>query len=197
MSTQPRCYPELNDDPAFLALVDRIVTGLITGGRPEEVYLIRIDNWFDHKWLTFSGIGRVNFQHPSPRHPGVALDEFRADRVTFPPFNPNRVRSQIYFCRTTKNYYEEQAPARLVHRPERQHSARNLNHRVADFSDSAVFIWYSSETANNRRGSVMAYSVHVNDVSTWFASFSRDGEWRLDRVKGANRNEVEALLETQ
>ena len=197
MNTQPRCYPEPNDDPAFLACLDQIISGVIARSRPEEVYIIRIDNWFGHKWLTFSGIGRVHFDDSGLLGRDVALGEFHADRVTFPPFNPKRVRSQVYFCSTTKGYYEEQAPARLIHRPKRQHSSQNLDHRVVDFSDAGVFIWFSSETAGNSRGSVMAYSVNGTDVSTWFASFSRDDKWRINRVKGISRNDVESMVQVQ
>jgi hypothetical protein len=43
--------PAERDDAAFLSLAQRIVTGAIAGLQAHEVYLVHIDNWFDHKWL--------------------------------------------------------------------------------------------------------------------------------------------------
>ena len=39
MDTNPRCYPETNDDPAFLACVDRIIKANVARSQPEEVYV--------------------------------------------------------------------------------------------------------------------------------------------------------------
>jgi hypothetical protein len=50
-----------NDASEFLALVTRAVSGELEAEPVQEVFMIRIDNWFDHKWLNFSGIGRVPF----------------------------------------------------------------------------------------------------------------------------------------
>ena len=196
MDTTPRCYPETNDDPAFLACVDRIITANVARSQPEEVYVVRIDNWFDHKWLTFSGKGVVFFDFGGLRNQDdVALDEFHMDQVTFPPFNMNRVRSQTYFCRTTKGCYEEQCPLHLIHRTDRHHSARHLTRRVVEFAKSAVFVWFSSETIGNGRGSVMVYSVCEGIVLAWFASFRREQRWQLLRVKGVSREDVKEMVE--
>ncbi len=188
----PETFAEPDDDPAFLACVDRIIAGLIGRHRPEELYLVRIANWFDHKWLRYSGIGRVAFQGGLLIH--TALDEFRQEQITFPPFTPNRVVTQHYFCRTTRGDFEEQAPAQLVHRTERAHSAKNLHRRIADVGRSAVFLWFSSRSAPNGRGSVMAYSIGSPDVDAWYAALRHDTGWRLGQVKGVSRPELEAYL---
>ena len=180
MHTYPRCYPETNDDPAFLARVDRIVAGVVSRSCPEEVHVIRIDNWFDHKWLTFSGSSHIHFEK----------------RGAFPPFSPGRVRSQVYFCRTTRGQYEEQKPAHLVHSAEREPTSRNQKRRIVDFATSAVFVWFSSESVKNGRGSVMVYSLQQGSVSAWFAAFRRDRGWTLLHVKGASRADVEELVES-
>jgi hypothetical protein len=153
---------------------------------------VRIANWFDHKWLRYSGIGRVAFDGGLLIH--TALDEFRQEQITFPPFTPNRVVTQHYLCRTTRGDFEEQAPAELVHRAERAHSAKNLHRRIADISRSAVFLWFSSRSASNGRGSVMAYSVGSQGVDAWYAGLRYDTGWRLGQVKGVSRPEVEAYL---
>ena len=61
ISDETETLPEPNDDPGFLNCVDRLLAALIERHSPEELYLVRIANWFDHKWLRFSGIGRVRF----------------------------------------------------------------------------------------------------------------------------------------
>ena len=43
--------PTEHDDIAFLSLVQRIINGAIAAQRMREVFLVHIDNWFDHKWL--------------------------------------------------------------------------------------------------------------------------------------------------
>jgi len=51
------------DDPTFISSVNCLTYGLVSRqGAPNELWIIPIDNWFDHKWLRFSGIGRVDFQ---------------------------------------------------------------------------------------------------------------------------------------
>jgi hypothetical protein len=49
------------DDPRFIELLSFAVRGVFESSKPEQVWLIQIDNWFDHKWLNFSGIGAVDF----------------------------------------------------------------------------------------------------------------------------------------
>jgi hypothetical protein len=44
-----------------LSVVDHIIAALVSRDAPAEVYLVHIDNWFDHKWLTYSGYGAVPF----------------------------------------------------------------------------------------------------------------------------------------
>jgi hypothetical protein len=187
----PETFPEPDDDPAFLNCVDRVIAALIKRHAPEELYLVRIANWFDYKWLRFSGIGRVPFNGLSIH---TALDEFKQEQLTFPPFTPNRVVTQHYFGRGRGGQFYEQPPIRLVHRTTRGHSARNLHRRVADFSRSAVFVWFSSNSAANRQGSVMAYSAVEANVTAWYAAFLLDRTWRLGRVKGISIAQAEAYL---
>jgi hypothetical protein len=187
----PETFAEPDDDTAFLNCVDRIIAALIERHAPEEFYLVRIANWFDHKRLRFSGIGRVPYQGLSIR---TALDEFSQERLTFPPFTPNRVGTQHYFNSDHDGRYHEQPPVRLVHRSARGHSARNLHCRVADFSRSAVFVWFSSNSAANRQGGVMAYSTFSGQVTAWYAALGFDRTSRLGRVKGFGIAEVETFL---
>lgn len=155
------------DDPSFIALLDLLVGRLVLRESPEGLRLIKIDNWFDHKWLMFSG-------------------------RTFPPFTPNSVALQRSFARVGDDYVE--VPRRVPYRAEKQPSGANMQRRVQDFSRSACFVWYSGNTIANGRGSVMVYSVKADQVECWFAAFNREQEWKLGATKGISRQDVERLI---
>ena len=106
-------------------MVDRIIDSIVSLSHPPELFVIRIKNWFDHKWFRFSGIGRVEFKGGSRIH--TAIEGLWQEKLTFPPFTPARVLSECYFCWTTKNYYEEQPAPGLIHDKKRKHSAANLH----------------------------------------------------------------------
>jgi hypothetical protein len=154
------------DDPEFIELVDRIVVRAFKQGDYDEMFIIAIKNWFDHKWLKFSGIGRVPFDSIRDSHPQVALDEFWQEKITFPPFTPNRVlRQQWHPAKELKR-------AAPVHGEERrQHSSWNLQKRVTQYANSALFVWFSTGTKRNDRGSLMLYQVRSGVASAWYASF--------------------------
>src|SRR5205823_814483 len=137
----PHTAHEIHDDSAFLAAVDRVIAESIERYHPEDVYLIRIDNWFDHKWLGFKW--------------GFTWDRNRLD---VPTFTPNRIVSQQQFGRLFDGDYQEREMSRLVHLRECQHLGSNKRRPIIRFSQSGLFVWYSSKSSGNRRGSVLVYS---------------------------------------
>jgi len=172
-------------------MLDRIIDSIVASSHSQEVFVVRIKNWFDHKWLRFSGIGRVSFKGA---HVDTALDEFWQKKLTFPPFIPARVLSECYFCWTTKKYFEEQPAPSLIHDRKHKYSSANLHRRVVGFAERAVFVWFSSHSARNLRGSVMVYTVDSQEVDAWYASFERKKEWLVTRTKGIDRHALEAIL---
>src|SRR5829696_2437383 len=76
-----------SDDPEFVELVKHVIAGCVHDGFPRTIIVIKIDNWFDHKWLGFSGKGRVGFGFHGDYlvDMDTALDEFRQDQITLPP----------------------------------------------------------------------------------------------------------------
>jgi hypothetical protein len=188
----PQTILEPQDDPQFLAVVDRLIAGLAQRDRPEEIRTIVIDNWFDHKWLRYSGYGIVAL-HGNPWMP-VAKEEHRQDQLTFPPFPPNRVVAEYFFARGSNGEYDEQAAVHLVHARHRQRSSRNIHRRVAAFCKSGLFVWYSSGSAANQKGSAMVYSVDKGVTAAWYAAWSVRSGWQLDRVKGVDRHIVTTLM---
>ena len=182
------------DDPTFIELLNCLLRGLLVRGEPEELYVVQIDNWFDHKWLGFSGIGKVPFQFPAyMKRDDGALDEFYQDKVTFPPFTPNRVLSQRRFVRGGDSYAE--SPLRTPpHGADRQPSELNLHRRVGEAVSSACFVWYSSNTLKNDRASIMVYTAMNGEVQNWFAAFNRNNVWKLHLTKGTSREDVLDLI---
>ncbi|HZS48698.1 MAG TPA: hypothetical protein VFC63_26740 [Blastocatellia bacterium] len=187
------------DDPEFIDLLSLVIDNVVCRSLPQEIYTIYVHRWFDHKWLEFSGIGVVPFEFyvPGIYYQECALDEFSQDKITFPPFNPKRIIEEKLFARSQSNAYREEPAKRKIHSPDKKHSSWNLHNRVADFSSSAAFIWYSSETRTNDRGSMMVYSAEAGTVKTWFASFAKRDKWKLDLVKGIDRRQVLDSIEQE
>ena len=52
-------------------------------------------------------------------------------------------------------------------------SSQNLHKRIVDRADSAVLVWFSSNTKQNLRGSVMLYEVMGREVNSWYAGFEK------------------------
>ena len=182
------------DDPPFVELARYILYECVENTLPLQVFVVKVDNWFDHKWLTFSGIGRVGFFLDFRLEKDTALDEFRQEKVTRPPFNPNRIIGEWYFLRNGAGDYEPSLAAPFVHERKLAPSAENLHKRLTQFSESAIFVWVSSNTKSNRRGSIMVYEVHDSDVHTWYASFSKGHDWELHLTKGIARERVALMV---
>ena len=196
MTTFPTAARADGDASDFVDAVDRVIAGLVFRYRPQLACCVRIRKWFDHKWLEFSGKGRVFFDSPFPSHPGVALDEFHQEQLTFPPFAPNRVAAEQHWERQDNGNYARVKRSFLIHRPGRQHSSSNLQRRIADLTDSALFVWFSSTSAQDARASMLVYVVNDGATIPWFASMTCESStWSLAEVKGLGREEVRELLD--
>jgi hypothetical protein len=113
-------------------------------------------------------------------------------KLTFPPFNPKQIGPQFHWCRGKDGTYSgsEQEP-RWIHKRQLKSSATNLQNRVADFTDSGLFVWFTSNTDVNMHGSVMVYIVDNENVSAWYASFKNETYWKVEKTKGIDRESVE------
>jgi hypothetical protein len=169
-----------NGDRNFVAIVEQVLNNTLQLYYPAEVYVILIDNWFDYKWLKFSG----TVMHE------IAVWKYK---LTVPPFHPSRVVSQSYFhASNTVPIYYEAAPSKPLHII--QHSNNNLHRMLEQISLSGVFVWYSS-SKHSDRGSLMPYAIDEENANAWYASFRKDEEWRLDKIKGITRREFIRLME--
>ncbi len=182
------------DDSQFVELLKHIISHLVAEEVSEQIFVMKIDNWFDHKWLKFSGIGRVGFFEDFRLEIDTSLDEFSQDKVTFPPFTPNRVIGEYYFVRDQSGSYAPSSTAPFVHRRKLAPSSENLHKRVTDFANSALFIWVSSNTKLNRRGSIMVYEVKGSDVQTWYMGLVKEENWSISQTQGIPRDRAVSLI---
>jgi hypothetical protein len=190
----------ITDDNDFVDLLNVLLNALLVQHAPEQLWVIQIDNWFDHKWLRYSGSGSVASKYPADwtssfmdRFTSIK-EQFWRDKLTFPPFAPDRVLSQWSFTLSGGTYIE--APlTKLPHGESRRRSHSNLNRRVEDFVRSASFVWYSANTLKNGRGSLMVYCIGPDKPICWFAAFGRKSGWMLERTKGIDQEQVSRLLD--
>jgi hypothetical protein len=190
----------LTDDNDFVALLNLLLNRLLVETIPEQLWAIQIDNWFDHKWLRYSGNGIVASKLFPPNWEFSLFDrfasvkaEFWRDKLTFPPFAPSRVVNQWSFVRLNQDYIEAPLP-KLPHKQARRRSYSNLNRRVEDFAVSASYVWYSGNTLKNGRASVMVYRIAASRPICWFAALRRDSSWTLEGTKGIEKDHVSRLL---
>ncbi|MEP6360801.1 MAG: hypothetical protein ABJ287_00315, partial [Balneola sp.] len=75
-----------DDNDQFISRVEVLIEKFILEKKPNSFYLIKIDNWFDKKWLGFSGkiLGAV----------GIAKSD-----LTIPPFVPNRIIYEKFYSK--------------------------------------------------------------------------------------------------
>ena len=149
--------PVEHDDAAFSSLVQRILNGAIAELRMREVFLVHVDNWFDHKWLGWWSR--------------------KEEELRIPTFTPNRVNSERHFVwKPETSAWEDiglQKPLH-VHQRGRPWLAQPLDR----FSQSAAFVWYSGNTTINKVGSLMLYLSGAAGYS-WYASFRKGKAWAV------------------
>ncbi|HZB87754.1 MAG TPA: hypothetical protein VE291_03760 [Terracidiphilus sp.] len=187
----------LTDDNDFVVLIRKILHAVITVQDPNDVWIIQIDNWFDHKWLNFSGNGAVaNWMFAGVPTTHALFDRldsvkkaFHQSKATFPPFSPGRLLGQWSYLKSGEDYTEFPIPT-LPHKTKKIQSRTNLQRRIKDFSAASCFFWFSGNTLKNGRGSLMAYVVEDGKIGSWYAGFSRDPDWTITQTKGISREDL-------
>ncbi len=170
-----------SDDPQFVGMVSQIFNGAMDCYKPNEIYVVHLDNWFDHKWGAFAAV--IDQQ----------CGMWQPDKLTKPPFNPNRIISQSYFRldELTKSIYiNNEAPP--LHT--RRSSHWNFHDRLKDLTDAGLFLWYSSKTETNGRGSLMVYYIGSEEPIYWYVSFLKKKEWQVNKANNISKKAIEGLL---
>jgi hypothetical protein len=158
---------ETDDDVSFVAYAECLIAGVLQTYRPDEAWIIKIDHWFDHKWLRFSGkvLGALGVRQ---RH------------LTVPPFVANRlVRQRRYILDKESDGYHRAKSSRGLHH--RGPSAGNLNRRLAQIAPHAAVFWYAGDTRETGRASVMGYVPVDGPYWSWFVSLERRDHWKVTR----------------
>jgi hypothetical protein len=167
-----------HDDPAFLEIVSRITNSALQQTKANRLYLVRLDNWFDHKWLGYSG---------GNEHRKGALG---GPDLRIPAFVPNRVVAETLWVRKDESYEPTLIPTPL-HRKRFGDYADSL--RVSQVSQGAVFVWYSANSGPNGRGSVMAYFPVEHHYWAWYAAFISK-PWRPSKLVQIDASAIDELL---
>lgn len=164
-------------DSGFFPIVERALKTALERNHPRELYVVKVDGWFDYKWQGFSG---------------TEMHEIAIWRhnLTIPPFHPSRVLSERHFRSSDRGSYEP-SPSKPLHI--RQPSSQNLNRRVSDISSSGMFIWYSHVHKDSDRASLMLYLTESSETSGWYAGFAKKSKWCLGQVKGTSRRALAEL----
>ena len=176
-STDHRIIIAGGDAQEFIQIINKIIFGLIEKFQIDEISFVKIKNWFDHKWLNYSGLSVVQF-HGGGLVPDSSLNNEWREKITVPPFNPNRVLSETFFrIKPTKNKMFEK-PLHIT-----KDSNDNIHNRISRYTKNGLFVWYSSDTELNQKGSLMIYRVQDEMVSTFYASFENNNGWRIKQTK--------------
>jgi hypothetical protein len=168
------------DDPHFVDIVGHLLNEMVKQHQPEEFYIVLIDNWFDHKWLNFSG---------------TVMHEIAVwkSKTTLPPFHPFRVLNQLHFRLSEREpLLYEAAPCKPLHI--HQPSAENLQRALRQVTSSGLMLWYSGATQKTDRASTMVYIVEGQQEGAWYACFRKVKEWKLEKTKGIARTELLEIL---
>ncbi|MEZ5014948.1 MAG: hypothetical protein R2794_11715 [Chitinophagales bacterium] len=170
-----------NDDPDFIFTIEIIIRYKVDKWKPRDLYITRIDNWFDDKWLRFSG----------KIFSGLSI--WKLKDVTVPPFHPNRVVSCDFYQLGNDSYKKQELikPLHII-----QTSKENPNRKIADITDNGLFIWFSSNSKTNNIGTLMGYLGHDSECYTFYISLTGDKNWNVHKTIGISTKEIHDILGT-
>lgn len=172
--------PKENDNFDYIANINTITQNLISKWNPNELFITRVDNWFDSKWLNFSG---------------TIMHEISVwqDKTTVPPFHPNRIEYTKYF-KKNKGVFNEYMISKPLHIY--QESKSNLKREIVEFSKNGLFIWYSGNSKLNNMGVLMCYLAKSHECLTFHITLSGDIDWNIYKTKGIQKYDLELLLKS-
>tara|TARA_R110000868_G_C10595544_1_gene739977 strand:+ start:46 stop:621 length:576 start_codon:yes stop_codon:yes gene_type:complete len=181
---------DTTDDNGFTEIVKSIITNLILSLNPDEISIVRIKNWFDHKWLNYSGKEIREYDTGKGAMIPFVLEPFWNKEITIPPFTPNRVLNESFYRLKGKvnPKFEE-----LTHIWQR--SMDNKKRLISERTESGLCIWISSNSVANGQGSLMVYQIKDSDILTWYVKIENKNGWKITKAKGIDKNN--ALLNAQ
>lgn len=179
-----------SDSSDFINSINEIISQMVFQYKINELYYVHIKNWFDHKWLNFSGNSVVPFESGGVFQIDAALEDKWQDNITVPPFTPNRILSETFVIRNGEN--NNLLEKFSLHK--KTTSQNNLQNRISNYSKNGLFIWYSSNSEINKKGSLLVYRVQENTIETFYATLEFSSHWKVTQSKGIGINELNAYL---
>jgi hypothetical protein len=173
-----RIIPGEADAAEFVTVVNQVVEGLLCQRAPESLVLVQIDNWFGPRWLHFAG-------------KALGVIGVHSSTLTIPPFVPNRVLSQRKFSAPN---YDEGNSGKPLHKTMK--SATAMGRKAAEVAPGQILIWYSGNSDNIGRGSLMAYIPEGDSYRSWYAQWEHSKSWQLAQTKGVEPSELQQLMES-
>ena len=161
-------HQDASDAGGFIEAVAAIIRGAAIHYRPQDVYVIKIGNWFGRRWLGFSH-----------KLFGIAGVQDRQDFV-MPPFVPARVTSEAKFARTASGEYTVAKADRPVHIW--QAGTMNGYRRVRTEFPGAVFFWWTGRSETNGKGALMCYYPESDGHQGWYVGFANNEGWRISET---------------
>lgn len=168
--------PQPDDAPEFIARAKAVINGMVRRYEPPALILVKINNWFDVKWLRFSGkmLGAV---------------PFHKYQLTLPPFVPNRVVLQRRFVAPL---FQETDPGPSVHK--KISSSNALTRWMADVPGAPAIAWYSGKSEDTGHGAVMVYAPVLGRYVAWYAAWAREAAWQVKQARNIRRQELDELI---
>ena len=168
--------PTESDDKNFVKIVEQILDVGLNLGSPEEVFTVKVDHWFDYKWRSFS-------------HKTLGALGVREEPLRIPPFIPDRIVEQNYFQKVGENYQPKDAKPIHIYQQSEWNAARKINRK------SALYIWFSGETATNSQASLMVYHFKEDFQNSWYVSFMKKSEWQIYKTNNISKTNVRSMIE--
>lgn len=167
------------DNADFISRVESIIKDRIFNWKPQNIFVSRVDNWFDEKWLKFSGTLMYE----------IVITKLI--ELTIPPFHPNKIESCDKYIRQKDKYLKSvlEKPLHIF-----QASNDNLKRKIADFSDNGIFIWYSSRSKINNNGSLMIYYVCDDECFAFYASLTFERNWNVNKSAGMTKKDIDQII---
>ncbi len=168
-----------DDDHDFIGIVDNVVMHIAEMFKPDEIVIVKVDNWFDHKWLRFSGktLGALGIWK---------------EKLTVPPFSPGRIDWERAYLNPFDVESKKQTP---LHKSISGPQA--TQRKMSDFGQDTAIIWFSGNTNSNKRGSIMAYFPVLADHVAWYAGWTQKENWMPSRLKGVSAIELSMFTATK
>lgn len=169
------------DDSKITKIIEATLQGLVREQKTQKVYVVKIDNWFSQRWRGFGG-----------KYIGAAGVTWGSG-FPIPPFHLNRVRAEWQFGRLECGELAPLYDVEPIHI--HQTSAKNFRRRTYKRETPQVWLWYSGNTVQNDRASLLVYLVRgLGDDEAWYIEYTKRSEqWKISKLIGVDRNRFEGL----